>query len=136
MSWPDEGHLVEYPTPQDVFREALQEMLERAARSRCRFGDADSSVRVEVARKGRNLQIKLPYPYRVGLADVLMEQGVTVPEGWRIVRFRRKGLLLQGRITYLAPREDLDRVVVFLDNFFANTCPKGRGYAVLASVRP
>lgn len=136
MSRPIEGHLGEYRTPKDVFREAIQEMLERGARARCRFRDADSSVRAEVARNGRNLQIKLPCPYRVGLVEVLLEQGVTVPDGWRIVRFRRKSLLFPGRITYLAPQEDLDRVVVFLDNFFAHTCRKGRNYAVVASVRP
>jgi hypothetical protein len=126
---------VEYPTPKDVFQVALQEMLKRGAGTRCRFDDADSSIWAEVAPNGRGLHIKLPCPHRDRLEDVLIEQVLSGPNHWPIVEFRGKGLLSQGRITYLAPPEDLDGITAFIDNFFVNACPKGRRYRVLGSVQ-
>lgn len=130
-----DGHFDRHPTPKDVIREAIGAMLEREEDLPCRFDDADSSAWVEVARSGRDLQIKLSYPHRDGFAGVLIEQGTLVPDRWRLVRFRRKSFLFPGQLTYLAPQEDLDRVVAFIDNYFADTCLKGRTYALLESVR-
>jgi hypothetical protein len=126
---------VEYPTPKDVFHAALQEMRKRGAGTWCRFDDADSSVWAEVAPDGQGLYIRLSCPRPDRLGDVLVEQVLSGPDHWPIVEFRRKGLLSQGRITYLAPPEDLERITAFIDKFFINACPKGRRYCVLGSVQ-
>ncbi len=123
-----------YPTSMDVFQVALKEMLERGAGSRCHFDDVDSSVWAEVAPNGRGLHIKLSCPHPGRLNDVLVEQVLSGSDHWQIVEFRRESLLSQGRITFLAPPDDLDEMTAFIDDFFVNTCPKGRGYCVLGSV--
>jgi hypothetical protein len=135
MHRPIEDPPEEYPTPKDVFRVALKEMLVRGARSWCHFADADSSAWAEVTPNGRGLYVKLSCPQQDWLGDLLIERVLSGSRHWPIVEFRRKGLLSQGRITYRAPRDDLDRIVAFIDDFFVNTCPKGRSYRVLGSVQ-
>jgi hypothetical protein len=130
-----EDQPVKYRTPKDVFQVALKEMLDRGAGTWCHFDDADSSVWAEVAPNGRGLHIKLPCPHWDRLEDVLIEQILSGSNDWPIIEFRRKGLLSQGRITYLAPPEDLDGITAFIDNFFVSMCPKGRKYRVLGSVQ-
>jgi len=129
-----EDQVVEYPTAKDVFQVAIKEMLESGAGTWCHFDDVDSSVWAEVAPNGQGLHIKLSCPHPDRLGDLLVEHVLSGSDDWRIVEFRRKSLLCQGRITFLAPPEDLDGIAAFIDNFFASTCPKGRSYCVLGSV--
>ena len=130
-----EDQVVEYPTARDVFQIAIKAMLERGAGTWCHFDDVDSPVWAEVAPNGQGLHIKLSCPYPDRLGDVLIEQILSGCADWQIVEFRRKCLLSQGRIAFLAPPEDLDEIASFIDSFFANTCPKGRSYCVLGSVQ-
>jgi hypothetical protein len=130
-----EDQVVEYPTARDVFRIAIQGMLERGAGTWCHFDDADSSVWAEVASDGQGLRIKLSCPYPDRLGDVLVERILSGCDLWQIVEFRRKSLLSQGHIAVLAPPEDLEGITAFLDSFFANTCPNGHNYCVLGSVQ-
>jgi hypothetical protein len=130
-----EDQPVEYPTAKDVFQVALREMLATGAGTWCHFDDVDSSVWAEVAPNGQGLHIKLSCPRPDRLEDVLVAQILSGSDHWRVVEFRRKSLLSQGRITFLAPPEDLEGITSFMDNFFVNTCPKGRSYCVLGSVQ-
>ena len=84
---------------------------------------------------GQGLHIKLSCPHPDQLGDVLVMQILSGSDHWQIVEFRGKSLLSQGRIAFLAPPEDLDGIAAFIDNFFVNTCPKGRSYCVLGSVQ-
>jgi hypothetical protein len=130
-----EDQVVEYPTAKDVFQVGIKEMLECGAGTWCHFDDVDSSVWAEVAPNGQGLHIKLSCPHPDRLGDVLVQQVLSGSDHWQIIEFRRKSLLSQGRIAFLAPQEDLEGITAFIDNFFANTCPKGRDYRVLGSVQ-
>jgi hypothetical protein len=129
-----EDQVVEYPTAKDVFHVALKEMLEGGAGTRSHFDDVDSSVWAEIVPDGQGLHIKLSCPWPDRLGDVLIQQVLSGSDHWRVIEFRRRSLLSQGRITFLVPPEDLEGIAAFIDNFFVNTCPKGRGYSVLGSV--
>ena len=121
--------------PPDIFRAAIQETLKRRDGSWCHFNNVDSSVWAEVAPSAEGLRIHLPYLHEEGLGGVLAEQGVNVPERWRIVEFYGKNRRFPDCVTYLAPEEDLGRIILFIDRFFANTDRKGANYGVCGSVR-
>jgi len=130
-----ENPSAKHSTPLDIFRAAIQETLKRGEGSWCHFNNVDSSVWAEVTPSAQGLHIHLPYLHEEGLEGVLAEQGASVPEHWRVIEFYRKNRRFPDCVTYLAPEEDLGRVILFIDRFFANMDRKGASYRVCGSVR-
>ena len=128
------SHSVEYPTARDVFRAIIEETLKLGEDSWGHFDDADSSVWAEIRPHERGLLVNLPYPYREEPEEVFAKKGLSVPDHWQADTFRRKGFLTHGYITYLAPQEDLDRIIAFLDRFFTCMSEKGPSYHVSGDV--
>ncbi len=74
-------------------------------------------------------------PAQGGTRGCLGRAGSACSQRQRIVEFHSRNRRFPDCVTYLAPKEDLGRVILFIDRFFANTDRKGASYRVCGSLR-
>jgi hypothetical protein len=74
---------------------------------------------VEVALEGGDLILNLSYKFSEDYQSLFARHGITIPEGWRVREFKKKGWLFAGTMLLQTSTDDQERVSKFVAELFS-----------------
>jgi hypothetical protein len=84
---------------------------------------------VEVAYDGgEELEINVAYRFSEDYQSLFARQGVTIPEGWRMSKFKKKGWIGAGTMLLTTGSRDVDRIAEFVDRAFPGLYGEPKDY--------
>ena len=86
---------------------------------------------VEVALEGEDeLEINVAYGFSEDYQTVFARQGVAIPQGWRVSKFKKKGWLGAGTMLLTTGIRDVDRIAEFIDRVFPTLYGEQQDYTL------
>ena len=111
----------EYPTPHLLVERMVAELVSSQRWSWVTFETKPMKHFVEVALEGdAELVINVAYGFAEDYQTLFTRQGVTIPEGWRVSKFKKKGWgwFSAGTMILTTGVRDIDRIAGFVDRMF------------------
>jgi hypothetical protein len=109
----------EYPTARVLVERMVAELVSSQKWSWVTFETKSMKYFIEVALEGESkLIINVAYGFSEDYQSLFANQGVTIPEGWKVSKFKKKGWLGSGTMLLTTGIRDIDRVAEFIDRLF------------------
>jgi len=109
----------EYPTPRLLVERMIAELVSSRQWGWVTFETKPTKHFVEVALEGDDeLVINAAYGFSEDYQTLFARQQVTVPDGWRVTKFKKKGWLGAGTMLLTTGIRDVDRIAEFIDGLF------------------
>ena len=109
----------EYQTPRVLVERMVAELVSSQRWSWITFETTPMKHFVEVAYDGGDeLEISVAYGFSEDYQSLFTRQDVTIPDGWRVTKFKQKGWLGGGTMLLATGVRDIDRIAGFIDRVF------------------
>jgi hypothetical protein len=109
----------EFPTPRLLVERMVAELVSSRQWSWVTFETKPTKHFVEVALEGDDeLVINVAYGFSEDYQPLFARQGVVIPDGWRVSKFKPKGWLGAGTMLLTTGIRDVDRVADFVGRLF------------------
>jgi hypothetical protein len=109
----------EHPTPRLLVERMVAELVSFREWSWVTFETKPLKHFVEVALKGDDaLEINVAYGFSEDYRTLFGRQKVSIPEGWQVSQFKKKGWLRGGSMLLTTEIRDVDRIAEFVDQLF------------------
>ncbi len=118
----------EYPTPRSLVQHMVAEMITSRRWSWVTFETKPMKHFVEVAHEEDELIVNLAYGFSEDYESLFARQGVTIPEGWRVSEFKKKGWLTGGTMLLVTSIRDQERIAEFVARLFPSLYGADAGY--------
>jgi hypothetical protein len=119
----------EYPTPRVLVERMVSELVSAQRWSWVTFETKAMKHFVEVAYDGgEELEINVAYDFSEDYQSLFARQGVAIPEGWRVSKFKKKGWIGVGTMLLTTGSRDIDRIAEFVDRAFPSLYGEPKDY--------
>ena len=119
----------EYPTPRLLVERMVSELASSREWGWVTFETKHMMHFVEVALEGDDeLVINAAYGFSEDYRTLFARQQVTIPDGWRVTKFKKKGWLGTGTMLLTTGVRDVDRITLFVDRLFLALYGEERSY--------
>jgi hypothetical protein len=109
----------EYPTPRSLIQHMVAELVASRRWSWVTFETTPMKHFVEVAHEDDDLLLlNVAYGFSEDYQSLLSQHSVTIPEGWRMSEFKKKGWLTAGTMLLVTSIRDQERIAEFVDRLF------------------
>ncbi len=109
----------EYPTSRLLVERMVAELVNSRQWSWVTFETKPMKHFVEVALEGNDeLVINVAYGFSEDYQTLFERQKITIPDGWRVNKFKKKGWLGTGTMLLATGVRDVDRVAEFVERLF------------------
>jgi hypothetical protein len=109
----------EFPTPRLLVERMVAELVSFREWSWVTFETGSMKHFVEVALEADDeLVINVAYGFSEDYKTLFARRNVTIPDGWQVSEFRKKGWLRGGSMLLTTGVRDVDRVADFVDRLF------------------
>lgn len=109
---------VEHPTPRSLIQHMVAQLVASQHWSWVTFETKPMKHFVEVAHEGVELIMNVAYPFKEEYKALFAEQGVTIPENWRVSEFKKKDWITAGTMLLVTNINDQEQVAEFVDRLF------------------
>jgi hypothetical protein len=109
---------VECPTPRSLIQHMVAELVASRRWSWVTFETTPMKHFVEVAHESDDLILNVAYGFSEDYQPLFARHGVTIPEGWRVSEFKKKGWLTAGTMLLVTSTRDQGRIAEFVDRLF------------------
>ena len=103
-------------------------MPARYSKTFCSGTPGYPTPRLLVERMVGELVINAAYGFSEDYQALFARQQVTIPDGWRVTKFKTKGWLGTGTMLLTTGIRDVDRIAPFVDRLFAALYGEQAGY--------
>lgn len=119
----------EYPTSCVLIERMVAELVSFRQWSWVTFETKPMKHFVEVALEGENeLVINAAYEFSEDYQSGFADKGVMIPDGWQVIKFKKKGWLRAGTMLLTTGIRDIDRIAKFVDQLFPALYGEPRDY--------
>ena len=119
----------EYPTPRLLVERMVGELVSFRQWGWVTFETKPMKHFVEVALEGDDeLVINAAYGFSEDYQALFARQQLTIPDGWRVTKFKKKGWFGTGTMLLTTGIQDVDRIAPFVDRLFASLYGEQAGY--------
>jgi hypothetical protein len=109
----------EYSTPRLLIARMVGELVSSREWSWVTFETKSTKHFVEVALEGDDeLVVNVAYGFSEDYQSLFARQNVTIPDGWKVSKFKKKGWLGAGTLLLTTGIRDVDRIADFVDRVF------------------
>src|SRR5665213_1916110 len=109
----------EYPAPRLLVERMVAELVSARQWGWVTFETKPMKHFVEVALEGdTDLVINAAYGFSEDYQTLFAQQKITIPDGWLVSKFKKKGWLGAGTMLLMTGIRDVDRIAEFVDRLF------------------
>ena len=109
----------ESPTPRVLVERMVTELVSSQRWSWVTFETKEMKHFVEVALEGDNeLVINVAYEFSEDYRSLFTRESITIPDGWRVSKFKPKGWIGAGTFLLTTGVRDIVRIAEFIDRLF------------------